>query len=163
MTINPPEYDEFELSLFGPGVGECIVVHLGEGEWAVVDSCLNPRAKEPVALSYLKSLGLDVGRSVRLVVVTHWHDDHMEGVATLLQHATNAVFCISIALRKDEFLSVAAQASDLMASSSDVAPSLRIFQILKQRKASRSSAPFGSVKFAQETHEFSSALEVQSQ
>src|SRR5438067_455186 len=37
----PPDSSELELSVFGPGRGECLVVHLGAGEWMVVDSCLN--------------------------------------------------------------------------------------------------------------------------
>ena len=106
MTTDiPPQSDEFELSLFGPGVGECIVVHIGDGQWVVIDSCLGPETKQPVALSYLNSLGIDIAHSVSVVIVTHWHDDHMEGGATLLDAATNAIFCCSIALRKDEFLS----------------------------------------------------------
>ena len=41
----PPRTDELEVSLFGPGVGECVIVHLGAGEWMVVDSCLDPATR----------------------------------------------------------------------------------------------------------------------
>jgi hypothetical protein len=116
----------------------------------VVDSCLSPGTKKPIALSYFHSLGVDVANSVCWVVITHWHDDHMEGAATLLQAATDAKFCCSVALTKDEFLRVAAQANQLMAESSDVAEIENIFRILKDRKASHTSTPFGSLKFAQE-------------
>jgi len=58
MTTDvPPQPDEFELSLFGPGVGECIVTHIGYGQWVVVDSRLSPDTKQPIALSYLNRLG----------------------------------------------------------------------------------------------------------
>jgi hypothetical protein len=36
----PPRPDELELSLFGSGIGESLAVHLGNGEWAIVDSGL---------------------------------------------------------------------------------------------------------------------------
>src|SRR5260370_27238866 len=73
---------ELEVSLFGPGVGECVVVHLGLGEWLVVDSCVDPVSRKPVALNYLSELHVDVGKAVKQVVAKHWHDDH-----TTLDHA----------------------------------------------------------------------------
>lgn len=74
----------------------------------------------------------------------------MEGGATLLEEATNAQFCCSVALTKGEFLRVAAQATELLARSSDVAEISRIFHILKDRKAAHSATPFGSMKYAYE-------------
>jgi glyoxylase-like metal-dependent hydrolase (beta-lactamase superfamily II) len=112
-TDIPPQSDEFELSLFGPGVGECIITHIGNGQWIVVDSCLSPETKQPVALSYLNRLSVDIADSVCVFIVTHWHDDHMDGGAALLEAATNANFCCSIALKKDEFIRVAEQASEI--------------------------------------------------
>ena len=40
-TGDPPGDEEFELTLFGPGYGESIVMHVGAGEWVIVDSCLD--------------------------------------------------------------------------------------------------------------------------
>ena len=37
--VDPPASDVFEVSIFGPGKGESIVVHIGNGRWIVVDSC----------------------------------------------------------------------------------------------------------------------------
>ncbi len=151
VSINtPPKTDEFELSIFGPGIGECIVIHVGDGRWLVVDSCVRRETKEPVALSYLTDLGVDIAGSVKVIVVTHWHDDHMEGVSALLEKAPSALLCCSMALRKDEFVTVVSQANDLIAQSSDVAEMSRVFEILKSRHPSRSTTPFGSVKFSVE-------------
>ena len=151
MTANlPPESDEFELSLFGPGRGECVVMHIGGGQWVVVDSFIDQRTKQPVALSYLSLLGVDVATAIQLLIVTHWHDDHMRGAAATLETAVNATFCCSVALRKDEFSKVAAQANDLMAESSDVDEIYRIFGILKDRRAERSTTAFGALKYAEE-------------
>ena len=85
-----PAGDELEVSVFGPGVGECIVLHLGHGDWMVVDSCLNPKTRAPAALEYLDDLGVDVGTALKLLVLTHWHDDHVRGAAKILQRAKEA-------------------------------------------------------------------------
>ena len=37
----PPGRREFELTLLGPGYGESIVLHVGDGIWILVDSCLD--------------------------------------------------------------------------------------------------------------------------
>ena len=86
----PPSADELEVSVFGPGVGESTVVHLGHGDWVVVDSCLNPRTGRPAALEYLETLRVDVGSAVKLLVLTHWHDDHVRGAGQILEHAKTA-------------------------------------------------------------------------
>jgi beta-lactamase superfamily II metal-dependent hydrolase len=101
----PPKPDELEFSLFGPGVGECVVLHLGHGDWAVVDSCLAAPQGEPVALEYLRLIGVDPSR-VRLILVTHWHDDHIRGAARLLHACPSAKFACSCALRSKEFLTL---------------------------------------------------------
>ncbi len=103
----PPEHNELELSLFGPGVGECAVVHLGAGNWMVVDSCLDANGKS-VALTYLASLEVDIATQVKLIVATHWHDDHIRGIAQLLREASSARFACSAALRREEFMTLVA-------------------------------------------------------
>lgn len=83
--FSPPAPDELEVSVFGPSKGECIVVHLPNDSWFVVDSFLVKGAagREPVAVAYLKNaLGVS---SVDGVFLTHWHDDHTAGAAALLQ------------------------------------------------------------------------------
>ncbi len=102
-----PRPDEVEVSLFGPGYGECAILHVGAGDWIVVDSFLGQSGR-PVALEYFEDLGLDLERSVRLIVATHWHDDHMRGLAELVAHCPNARFCCAGALTSREFLSVVA-------------------------------------------------------
>ena len=98
-----PQNDELEISLFGPGVGECVIVHLGHNEWMVVDSCKDAARSQPVALQYLDELGVDIESDVKLIVVTHWHDDHIDGVSQLVKAAKNARVAISAALQSREF------------------------------------------------------------
>lgn len=52
MTEPPPNSDQIELTLFGPGFGECIAVHFGEGRWIVVDSCIDKKTGNPAVLDY---------------------------------------------------------------------------------------------------------------
>ena len=101
--IRPPLPDEFEVSLFGPGVGECVVVHLGSGEWMVVDSCTDRKTGNPVALDYLDQIGVNVSKAVKLIVITHWHNDHMRGLARILKAAASAELVCSAALKSIEF------------------------------------------------------------
>ena len=103
----PPHPDEIEVALFGPGYGECAVVHVGGGDWIVLDSFLTS-GRRPVALQYLDGLGVDLARSVRLIVATHWHDDHMKGLGDLVSRCPGADFCCASALGSREFMSVAA-------------------------------------------------------
>lgn len=103
-----PALDELEVSVFGPGFGECVVAHLGQGDWMVVDSCLNNTRDQPIALEYLSALGVDIARQVRLVVITHWHDDHIQGAAKVFSEAISARFGCSAALRNREFFSILA-------------------------------------------------------
>ncbi len=104
LAINHPLNSEIELSLFGPGYGECIVIHLGSGKWIIVDSCLNEESREPAALDYLKSIGINYKNDVQLIVATHWHDDHIRGLGKIINECTNAKLTLSMTQRKEEFL-----------------------------------------------------------
>ena len=105
MTVidQPPCDDVFEVTVFGPGYGESIVLHAGHGVWVIVDSCFGADG-DPSALEYLKRLGLDPNRAVHMVVATHWHDDHIRGMAKLVDACGKATFCCAGALCREEFL-----------------------------------------------------------
>jgi len=106
--LAPPDTDSLEISLFGPGYGECIVIHLGLNDWIVVDSCIEPISREPVALAYFKTIGVNAFR-IRLVVATHWDDDHISGISDVLRQATKAQFVCSSAMTSGEFRAVLSQ------------------------------------------------------
>jgi len=108
---SPPAYvapasGEVEVNVFGPGVGGCIVVHLGAGKWIVVDSCQGRGSKIPAALQYLEAIGVDAATDITHVVATHWHDDHVKGIAAVYTAATSAHFYAASSVRPDEFLAV---------------------------------------------------------
>ena len=74
----------------------------------IVDSCLNGETGRPIALDYLDSMGVDLDKQVKLVLVTHWHDDHIRGVGEIVRAAPNARFGCSAAIRNKDFYSLIA-------------------------------------------------------
>ena len=99
-----PARDEVEVSLFGPGTGEALAVHLGGGDWMTIDSCVERTSGNHALLGYFESIGVDVARDVRLVVGTHAHDDHLAGIGELFERASGAQFVTSVAQTAEEFL-----------------------------------------------------------
>lgn len=103
----PPGPDELEISVFGPGFGECVLIHVGRGVWLVVDSCIDPKTNRSAPLGYLESIGFDPASAIDLVVASHWHADHVRGLHELYSMASAAKFSCSNALIADEFVSLA--------------------------------------------------------
>lgn len=98
---SPPAVDELEVSLFGPGFGEAVAAHLGEQAWLLVDSCIDPESGRPATLEYLDSIGVP-RKAVRVLVASHWHDDHVRGLADLLHACPNAELQVSSVFRDEE-------------------------------------------------------------
>jgi beta-lactamase superfamily II metal-dependent hydrolase len=145
-SLSPPTPDEVEVSVFGPGVGECIVVHLGGGEWMIVDSCLDgsDRHSVPVALRYFGELGVNVATAVRLVVITHWHDDHIRGIADVFRRCLAAEVVISSVLETTQFLALARLAKSVAgAEESALDEFVDLHAELVARKPSSASWPLG--------------------
>jgi hypothetical protein len=134
-VASPPGADELEVSIFGPGFGECILLHVGGGRWGVVDSCLDPESKQPAGVRYLDVVGIDLS-AVRFVVATHWHDDHMHGIAELFQKSKSAVFSCTEAVCKAEFSEVliAWGENKLLPGGSGVDELRRIFEEVRKRQ-----------------------------
>ena len=101
--MKPPNSDEVEITVFGPGYGEAIAIHVGSGRAIIVDSCLD-NAGRPATIGYLKQLGVDVASQVEAVAASHWHDDHTKGLSTVIDECRSASFCLSSALQKQEFV-----------------------------------------------------------
>ncbi len=102
-----PSENTIQISVFGPGYGESILVHLGGGEWLVVDSCVDGKSKQSVPKNYLESIGVNLKNQVKYIIATHWHDDHVRGLAELFEACSSAHFCCSTALQSQEFLNLA--------------------------------------------------------
>ncbi len=99
----PPKTSEIEISVFGRGYGECIVLHCGNNEFIVVDSFINAYTKNPICLDYLSSMGIP-STSIKRVVVTHWHKDHIEGIDKVLEQSSpDAKIVLSPIIREEKF------------------------------------------------------------
>lgn len=92
---------QYEVNLFGPGYGESIVARIGVDDWLIIDSCLNA-SRRPAPLAYLESIGVPF-EHVRLLIASHWHDDHVRGFSEILEHCVNAKVCMGQALTNKEF------------------------------------------------------------
>lgn len=106
MLSDPPAADELEVSIFGPGKGESILVHLGFDEWLVVDSCVDQSDGTVPALEYMKRIGVDAAEQVRFVVATHAHDDHIAGISRIFDACCSAFFVCSSAMTREEFFAM---------------------------------------------------------
>jgi Predicted hydrolase (metallo-beta-lactamase superfamily) len=103
FSTNKPKPDEIEVSLFGPGRGEAVAVHIGDGEWVLVDSCVDGRTGTHPVVEYLRQIGVDLALDVALVVSSHAHDDHFKGIADLWRLCERASFVCPAALSGAEF------------------------------------------------------------
>ena len=99
------EPDNIEINLIGTGggYGESLVIHIGNDEWIVVDSCQNPKTGNSIPLEFLKQKSVDFNK-VKLIVCTHWHDDHIRGIADLLDNCPKAIFSFARATDLKKFL-----------------------------------------------------------
>jgi beta-lactamase superfamily II metal-dependent hydrolase len=100
--LKAPTADEVEVTLLGRGVGECVVLHLLNGNWLIVDSFIDAEVKVPAAQAYLDSLGVDRD-SVSTLVVTHFHTDHYRGIDRLHDYYRHARLMVTGAVREEQF------------------------------------------------------------
>ena len=84
---------------------------------------------------------------VRLVVATHWHDDHSRGLASLLRAATNARFATSAAFQVAEFTRLIATA-DPVHRRSGIDEFAAIVEILRDRRTSDAPGQLGEPLWA---------------
>jgi hypothetical protein len=125
VPLTAPDPDEYEVTVFGRGVGECIVLHF-DGDWLIVDSYLEQR--RPVAERYLDELSVGTD-AVQVVVVTHFHADHYRGIDRLHDRYGRARLMITEALKSDEFVG--------LYSDEDQVPLLDVLPATMRRAKSR--------------------------
>ncbi len=138
----PPGNEEFELTLLGPGYGESILLHIGDGVWVLVDSCVDTD-RNPRALQYLESIDVNPAKSVALVVATHWHDDHIRGIARLVEVCHQAKVCLANVLCEKEIL-VAAHALEDRDFSGSGSGLRELYHVISQLKHASSRGIFAT-------------------
>lgn len=126
-----PENNEIEVSVFGNGCGECVVIHLSNNEWIIVDSFCNSN-KYPIALQYLNDLSVNISQDVKKIIASHWHDDHVRGLSQIVDECKEAKFVASQACGVKEFLKLCRiyDKNVQQASPSGVCELSKIFKIL---------------------------------
>ena len=128
-----PAPDELEVSVFGPGRGECIVVHVPNGPWFVIDShnILVKSKRTPVAVAYLRDT-LKV-TSIHGLFLTHWHADHTSGATELLKafNPNLALVGLPIAFSQKEFASYMADLTSIDLKTKKVREILSAMTFLK--------------------------------
>jgi hypothetical protein len=129
----PPNADEFEISIIGPGRGECVLLHLGNNEWCIVDSCIASGRSESVASEYLSGFANGAVEGIRLVVATHWHDDHIRGIASILRQVPSAGFYCSAALDTAIFFELVGLVATGVQTQSGVDEFARILGLITER------------------------------
>lgn len=124
------------MSLFGPGYGECGLIHVGGGDWIVIDSCVRGGSRSPIALEYLTALGVDLRSAVKLIIATHWHDDHVRGLSQIVDACPGAIFSCSAAVLSTDFLTLTqATHVGLMMETSGVDEFREIISMLAERSS----------------------------
>jgi beta-lactamase superfamily II metal-dependent hydrolase len=132
--LDAPSPSEIEVTFLGPGFGESTLMHVGQGKWIVVDSCVDVSTQLPLPLDYLKKIEVSP-TSVFMVVATHWHDDHIRGIARIVEASTGATFACSAAVQRREFYTLVASAPRIMsATSSGVEELARVLELFAARQ-----------------------------
>jgi len=105
LITDKPKTSDVEVTLIGTGggYGESIVIKIGVDKWIIVDSCIDPNTRAPLALEYLNQIGADLTKVI-LILCTHWHNDHINGLAEILSNCPNAEFCFSAVNDLKKFL-----------------------------------------------------------
>jgi len=136
--LSAPKPDQIEISLFGPGYGEAAAVHLGNNQWILIDSCIDKNSTEPAALLYLRKIHAVPEQSVKLIITTHWHDDHIRGLSQCLNACAEAKFCCPMAFGKKEFIHMVQvyETDNLIRAGSGVNEIAEVFRIMRSRSSS---------------------------
>jgi len=108
----------------------------------IVDSCIHENG-EPVSIAYLKEMGIDVGRQVPIVVASHWHDDHVRGLARAFKECENATIVFASALTREEFQTLIEAYGDdrMLPGSSGVREIKGVIDCLRSRSPKGAPAP----------------------
>jgi hypothetical protein len=97
-----PSDDEVEVTVLGPGYGECVLVHVG-GRWMVIDSYETATGEQHPALKYLEFRLVPL-TAVQWLVATHWHDDHVGDFDRLVECLPDRPIVVSAAMDHGELL-----------------------------------------------------------
>jgi hypothetical protein len=99
----------------------------------VIDSCLDNRKRHPAALEYFSKLKVDVALAVKVLLVTHWHNDHALGASEILRAAESSILWCSGALQNSEFSELVAASAREKVDELELPEFRELLKILKAR------------------------------
>jgi hypothetical protein len=136
LPLTDLNYD-IEVSVFSRGIGECILVKYDPTSWIIVDSLIDETGN-PVALTYLEKEGIDLD-FVKLIALSHWHDDHVKGAAKLAAECKNALISYPSVLKIDEFNAVVSKQANVSNENfkSGVSELIKVAQELQKDRSRR--------------------------
>lgn len=123
------------LTVAGPGFGEACVARLPGGLFVAIDSCKD-ESGDPVTFRLLRELGYDSQKHRLIVIITHWHSDHISGMSKFLS-AMNPEFVVIPAAFNDERFLKFARALGVIRNTHFDAPTsefVRVLSVLRERR-----------------------------
>lgn len=104
MKISSIELDICSVNIIsqGGGYGECVVIHLGNEDFIVIDSCVDKKTGKALPLLFLEENGVDFSR-VKRIICTHWHKDHIYGMPQVVKKCEEADFVFARANNRKKF------------------------------------------------------------
>jgi beta-lactamase superfamily II metal-dependent hydrolase len=86
-VLTRPEDNELEVSIFGSGYGESIVIHIPHVGWGIIDSCVQKFDGQPIVppLEYLLEILDHPYPKLAFFILTHPHEDHCKGIDKIIK------------------------------------------------------------------------------
>ncbi|SEL97101.1 Metal-dependent hydrolase, beta-lactamase superfamily II [Butyrivibrio sp. ob235] len=123
-----------EIIVFGKGYGEAILVRVNE-KWIVIDSFIEHKSMQPIALKYFSDKGYDIEDIVG-VICSHWDTDHVKGISEIIeQHSDGLSVCLPIAYNDTRFTEyVLFNADETIGITSEF---LKVLRLIKKKSGNR--------------------------
>lgn len=86
-VLTRPEDNELEVSIFGSGYGESVVIHIPHVGWGIIDSCVQKFDGQPIVppLEYLLKILDHPYPKLAFFILTHPHEDHCKGIDKIIK------------------------------------------------------------------------------
>ena len=86
-VLTRPKENELEVSIFGSGYGESIVIHIPHVGWGIIDSCVQKFDGQSIVppLEYLLKILDDPYPKLTFLILTHPHEDHCKGIDRIIK------------------------------------------------------------------------------
>ncbi len=84
-NLSIPNNGSVDVIIFGKGIGESILIKSKSGDYILIDSFINDDTKRPICLDYFDKFKISY-HNLKLIIITHWHNDHIKGLAEIIKN-----------------------------------------------------------------------------